>query len=149
MKTNILLLVLGLLAFTAKAQTKALTPKHCAQQYMSWKNGSRGGKPDDLFHRQFELHWMEGDEWHKKNGRDYIQKIQAGHFLDRQQEILSLHTEKKTALVRLRETFPSDGLVATETLKLERHKGHWQITEILIIYHTIEHFTTETHFTQN
>lgn len=143
LKTGIILLIISLLAINVKAQTKALTPKQCIEQYMVWKSDPIEIDPDNLFHPKMELHWMERNEWHKKNGQDYIQKIQAGIYLEREQELLYIQQEKKMALARVREVFPADQLVTSENLQLKKHKGYWQITEILITYQSIEDFTSE------
>lgn len=143
LKTSILFLIAGLLAINTKAQTKPSTPKQCVEQYMAWKSDPTEIDPEDFFHHKMELHWMEGEKWYKKDGQDYIQKIQAGIYLERQQALLSIQQEKKMALVRLREVFPADQLVTSETLKLEKHRGSWQITEILITSQSIEDFVSE------
>ncbi len=155
LKTSILLLILCLFTIKVKTQTKAITPKQCVEQYMSWKNDPMEINPDDFFHHKLELHWLEGDKWYKGNGQDYIQKIQAGIFLERQQELLSVQLEKKIALARLQEVFPEDQMVANETLRLEKHRGYWQIREILITYPSTKEIAStspyrpRTHFTQN
>ena len=143
LKTGIVCWILCLLAINTEAQNKALTPKQCVEQYMAWKSAPLEVDPENLFHPKMELHWMEGEKWYKKNGQDYIQKIQAGIYLERQQALLSIQQEKKMALVRLREVFPTEQLVTSETLQLEKHKGYWLITEILITSQNIEDFTSE------
>lgn len=149
LKTSILFLTVCLLAIKGRTQTMASTPEQCVQQYMAWKNDPMGIKPENLFHLKVELHWLEQDQWYKKNGWDYIQKIQAGNFIDRRQKFLSIHKEKKVALAKFQEVFPAEKLVASETLKLEKRKGYWQITEILITYQSTEEFTSKTSSSQN